>query len=110
MRRDNLPQLRPISTAGPVGEPALLIDEAASPEALYLEAESRLTAAQGMLYTAAIGSSRDMDGQDVENIAQAGWILASDALDLMHALHKAHQWAAQRQTPTPHLETRHATP
>lgn len=97
MIRDNLPRLQPVSTAGPQGEAALLVDEAASPEALFLEADSRLTAAQGMLFTVALaGDHRDLDGQDVQN---------SDALDLMRALHGAHSRASLRQDRHPH--TRH---
>lgn len=106
MIRDNSPRLQPVSTAGPQGEAALLVDEAASPEALFLEADSRLTAAQGMLFTVALaGDHRDLDGQDVQNIAQAAQILTSDALDLMRALHGAHSRASLRQDRHPH--TRH---
>nr|WP_163503968.1 hypothetical protein [Halomonas socia] len=106
------PRLMPISTAGPRGEAALLVDEAASPEALYLEAESRLSAAKGMLLSAAIASdSAGIEGQDVGNIARAAETLASDALDLMHALNLAHlraTAAARQHAPgTVHHFSRH---
>lgn len=97
IRHDDMPRLKPISTAGPSGEPALLVDESASPEALYLEADSRLTAVQGMLFSVATGAYiRSLDGQDVANIAQAAQILTSDAMDLLHALHSAHLRDAKR--------------
>lgn len=106
MIRDNLPRLQPMSTTGPHGEPALLLDEAASPEALFLEADSRLSAAHGMLFTAAtVGNTLALEGQDVANIAQAAQILTSDALDLVRALHEAHMRALRRQDRHPH--TRH---
>ncbi|MDW7746739.1 hypothetical protein [Halomonas sp.] len=94
------PRLQPVSTTAH-SEPALLVDEAASPEALYLEADARLTAAQGMLLSAALaGDSNSLEGHDVANIAQAAQILTSDALDLMRAMHEAHQRAtAQQQAP-----------
>lgn len=108
MIRNDLPGLQPVSTTGPNGEAAMLVDEAASPEALYLEADSRLTAAHGMLFTAALtGNPSAMDGRDVANIAQAAQILVSDGLDLLRALNEAHERAAKRQRaqhPTRHQE------
>lgn len=109
IRHDDLPRLQPVSTTGPQGEPALLVDEAASPEALFLEADSRLTAAHGMLFSAAMmGNTRTLEGQDVANIAQAAQILTSDALDLVRALHEAHLRALRRQDRHPHTRYQEA--
>ena len=90
------PRLQPLASVAP-GETTLLLDEAASPQALFEAADSRLSAAQAMLFTVATGSdARALDGQDVANIAQAAQLLASDALDLMRAMHGAHLRAAGR--------------
>lgn len=87
---DDLPRLRPTSTAGPRGDAALLIDEAASPQALYDEAMSRLRAAHGMLFTAATFSDHQgLDGRDVQGISYAAQLLTSDAMDLMEAYHES---------------------
>lgn len=105
IRRDDLPRLQPVSTTAN-SEPTLLVDEAASPEALYQQAEVRLSAAHGMLFSAAMmGEAQSLEGQDVTNIAQAAQILTSDALDLMRAMHSAHLRALRRQDRHPH--TRH---
>lgn len=93
------PRLKPLGPGHT--EPTLLLDEAASPQALFEEADSRLSAAQAMLFSVATGADpRTLDGQDVVNIAQAAQLLASDALDLMRAMHGAHlRDAARRQPP-----------
>ena len=98
MIRDNgLSRLAAATTHEPQGDTALLVDGAASPEALYQEAETRLTAAQAMLFTVATGSdARVLEGQDVANIAQAAQLLTADALDLMRAMHSAHHREATR--------------
>lgn len=102
MIRNDAPRLQPVSTTAH-GEPALLVDEAASPEALYQEADARLTAAQGMLFTAALaGDSSSIEGQDVQNIAQAAQILVSDGLDLLRAYHTAERRAHARRRASCH--------
>jgi len=98
MIRDDLPRLQPMSTTAGNGG-SLLVDEAASPEALYQEADARLTAAQGMLFSAALaGDSGSLEGQDVQNVAQAAQILVSDGLDLLRAYHVATSRARRRLT------------
>lgn len=92
------PRLQPLTSASGQGGPTLLLDEAASPQALFEEADSRLSAAQAMLFTVATGSdASSLDGQDVANIAQAAQLLTSDGLDLMRAMHSAHLRANARQ-------------
>lgn len=102
MIRDDLPCLRPLSSVDPK-RPALLVDEAADPDALYIEAECRLSAARDLLFTVSLaagkrpGSDADpLDGRDVASIAQAAQLLTSDALDLMTACNTAHERRAKR--------------
>ncbi|MDR5901039.1 hypothetical protein [Halomonas icarae] len=97
MKINTPPRLQPLTSASGMGESTLLLNEAASPRALFEQADSRLSAAQAMLFTVATGAdARSLDGQDVENIAQAAQLLASDALDLMRAMHSAHLRATAR--------------
>lgn len=108
MTRNDTPRLHPVSTTPPGGEAALLVDEAAAPSALYREADVRLTAAQGMLSTAALaGESSGLDGRDLQNIAQAAQILTSDAMDLMSACNLAYERAIERAAPRIHQFSHH---
>lgn len=71
-------------------EPALVIDEACSAEALQDNAEARLEAARGMLETiASLEVATHLHRHDLANVAQAAQILAADAADLYRAAHTA---------------------
>ncbi|WP_046080016.1 hypothetical protein [Halomonas sp. HG01] len=82
-----MPQLSPMTYQ--LGEePALVIDEACSADALYDNAEARLEAARGMLETiASLQVATSLQHHDLANVAQAAQILAADAADLFRASH-----------------------
>lgn len=71
-------------------EPALVIDETCSAEALHDNAEARLEAARGMLETiASLEVATQLHRHDLANVAQAAQILAADASDLYRAARTA---------------------
>ncbi|WP_444984890.1 hypothetical protein [Halomonas mongoliensis] len=97
------PRLRPLADTHHAGAAALLVDEAAGPESLHQEAERRLAAAQAMLFTAALAGEADgLTGADLQGIAQAAQILTADALELVNALHLAHERNSARAARTVH--------
>lgn len=97
MNRDDLPRLRPLADTYHAGAAALLVDEAAGPESLHQEASRRLAAVQALMFSATIASdSRGLEGQDLESFAQAAQILTADAMELVDALHLAHDRVAWR--------------
>ncbi|AXY43921.1 hypothetical protein [Halomonas sp. JS92-SW72] len=104
MNRDDLPRLRPLADTHHAGAAALLVDEAAGPESLHQEASRRLSAVQALMFSATFAAeSRELEGHDLAGFAQAAQILAADAMELVDALHLAHDraaWCALRKVAT----------
>lgn len=97
MNRDDLPRLRPLADTHHAGAAALLVDEAAGPESLHQEASRRLAAVQALMFSATFAAeSHELEGKDLAGFAQAAQILAADAMELVDALHLAHDRVAWR--------------
>ena len=97
------PRLRPLADTCHAGAAALLVDEAAGPESLHQEAERRLAAVQALMFSATFAAeSHQLEGKDLAGFAQAAQILTADALELVNALHLAHERATARGARTVH--------
>jgi hypothetical protein len=84
----NMADLRPLS-ANPSGSSVLLLDGSRSYMELQETAEYRLVAARDLLASLSCMEGSCVDGRDLANVADAAYLLLSDASDLFRAAREA---------------------